>query len=129
MTDNSELLNAIKESVEKQIGYFFEPAWKRNCGEMLKEESKFAKLVDFLQRKIDLCEKALPCFSPVYRYEGYSAAYYKEYRQLLGELAFLIVLKEHLLDNRTSEEMRANIEYTICKEYSVHYSEELKEYV
>lgn len=123
------ILSAIEQSVEKQLGYFYKPAWKRICGEMLKEESRYAKLLDFLQHEIELCEKIIPCFSPVARDSEYSLGIYKTYKDQICKLCFLITLKEHLIDKRTSNEMRKNIEYTICKEYSVHYSEELKRYV
>ena len=126
---SKDLIKAIEREYAKSMDAYFSYAWREKVNEFLSDESKYARLVDWINNRIDFNRDTIDVFNPADKYEQYNNGFFKNYCNACKELAMLINFKEIILDNRCTTEMRENIEYTICKIYKIHYSEQLKCYV
>ena len=120
---------AIKKEVQSSLGKYFSYAWRDKIGELLQEETKYARLSDWFNNEIEKSKSIIGVFSPADKNECYSNSFFNTYLEEIKKLGVLIHLREILLDSRTTLKMRENIEYATQKLFGVHYSEELKEYV
>jgi hypothetical protein len=123
------LYKSIKKEFAKHEKAYFEYAWREKIGEMLESESKYEKLVEWIDKELDFTSSIVGVFSPADRNEKTTIAMVNTYRNLMEKIAILIHCRELLLDRRSTTKMRENIEYTLCKFYNIKYSEELKIYV
>lgn len=126
---SEDLIKAIEKQYAKSRDTYFSYAWREKVDEWLDNESRYARLVDWINERIDDKQTTIDVFSPADKGEWYTNDYFKSYRSACEEIAMLIHLKWLLLDNRCTTKMRNNIEYTICKVFNVHYNEMLKCYV
>lgn len=126
---SEDLIKAIEKQYAKSRDTYFSYAWREKVDEWLDNESRYARLVDWINERIEDKQTTIDVFSPADKGEWYTNDYFKSYRSACEEIAMLIHLKWLLLDNRCTIKMRENIEYTICKVFNVHYSEMLKCYV
>ena len=127
-----DIAKAIEEEFKKKDNDYFSYAWREKLGELgefLAEESKYTKLVEWINTEIDRCNETKNVLSPADKNEKTTRGMINTYLALMQKLAVLVHCRELLLDSRSTTKMRENIEYTICKLYGVHYSEELKEYI
>lgn len=124
-----EIANVLEQKLLENADTYFSYAWRDKIGEFLKEESKYARLVDWIEKQIEFCNNTKDVFSPADRNENTTVNMVNSYCELMKNLAILTHCKMLLLDNRTTVKMRENIEYTICKLYKISYNEELKKYV
>ena len=120
---------AIEREIRKNDGIYFSYSWREKLGEFLEEESRYAKLVNWLNREIELSESVINVFAPADRTKDYTKGNLATYMEQIQKLAILIHSRELLLDSRTTREMRENIEYTLGKLYGIHYSEEFGDYI
>lgn len=123
------LLNAIKNQFSKKQSVFFEYAWRDTLGEILEKESKYEKLIEWIDKELELCGDVANVLSPADKTESTTLAMMNTYKELMQKIAVLVHNREVLLDNRTTNKMRDNIEYTLCKFYNIHYNKELNCYV
>jgi uncharacterized membrane protein YebE (DUF533 family) len=133
MADNdfeikSKILRKIENELNKSFIEYFSYAWRENLDEMLTTESKYSKLVQWLNNEIEKRVSVMNCFSPA-DYDDYTSEFYKAFREQLSDISFMIYLRELLLDSKTTRKMRENIENTIEKVFNVKYSEQLKDYI
>ena len=127
-----DIVNAIEKEFKKKNDDYFSYAWREKLGELgefLAEESKYTKLVDWINHEIEICNETKNVLSPADKDEKTTRGMVNTYLALMQKLAVLVHCRELLLDSRSTTKMRENIEYTICKLYGVHYSEQLKEYI
>jgi hypothetical protein len=128
----NEIINAIQKEVAKGNEEFFGYAWREKMGELgefLEEESKYAKLVEWIDKELEQCNSLKNVFCPADRTESTTISMVNNYGELMKKLAILVHCKELLLDSRTTIKMRENIEYTLCKLYRIRYNKQLKSYV
>lgn len=127
---NSEnLIRVIEKEYAKTQDIYFSYAWRERVEETLKEESKYARLVEWINERVNLNKTIIDMFNPADRNEQYNNGFFSNYRKACEELAMLINMKCIILDNRCSSKMRENIEYAICKIFGIHYSQELGYYL
>jgi hypothetical protein len=127
-----EVVKALENELSKSQGIFFGYAWREKLGELgefLQEESKYAKLVEWIETEIAQCNEVKDVFCPADKNESTTVSMVQVYKDLMQKLAILVHCKQLLLDGRTTMKMRENIEYTLCKLYDLHYSEELETYI
>lgn len=124
-----KVINAIQKVLKSKLGEYYSCAWRENIKELLETESKYTKLVKWLDGEIEQRLLMINVFCPADRNENYTNNDFKIYSEQMKDLAIMVHCKELLNDERTTTKMRESIEYTICKIYGVHYSEYLKEYV
>lgn len=124
-----EIEKALEREIKAHLGEYFSYAWRDKLGEMLAVESKFARLLEWVNKEIADCCFVVNFFSPADKNENYTMTHIKIYLDKMRDLAVLVHCRELLLDNRTTVEMRENVEYTICKLFNIHYCENLKCYV
>ena len=127
-----DIANAIEKEFKKKNDDYFSYAWREKLGELgefLAEESKYTKLVEWITHEIEICNETKNVLSPADKDEKTTCGMINTYLALMQKLAVLVHFREMLLDSRSTTKMRENIEYTICKLYGVHYSEQLKEYI
>ncbi len=98
---------------------------------MLEQESKYSKLVDWIDREIKDKMTTANFFSPadMDKVGDYTNNFFETFREQLSDIAMLTYFRELLLDDRTTTKMRENIEYSIGKVFGIHYDEYLKDYV
>lgn len=124
-----KILKAIRSNLNNGFCDYFSYAWREKIGEMLTTESKYTKLVQWLEKEIEQELSMVNIFCPADRTDDYTNGFFKTYMEHMQGLAVKIHARELLLDSRTTTQMRENIEYTICKVYNVHYSDFLNDYV
>lgn len=123
-----KLLNAIKNEFRKHDNTYFEYAWREKIGDMLETESKYEKLVEWIDEQLDFCCETVGVFSPADRNEKTTMQNVNTYRTFMEKIAILVHCREMLLDSRSTTKMRENIEYTLCKLYKISYDKELNLY-
>ena len=126
---NEKLLEAITAQISKSLDGYFNMNWTTEIGKMLEEGSKFNSLVRLLDDEIELCRILVNGNCPAHRQDGYTRGHLTAYLTAIQKLAVLVHCQEMLLDERTTEQMRENIAYTLEKLYNIRYSEYLKEYI
>lgn len=124
-----KILVAIERECRDSLGTFFLYAWREGIANILETESKYARLVKWINGEIESAKTMVNVFAPAIRTADYRNAEIKQYLEQMQRLAVLTHSKELLLDERTTTEMRENIEYALCKLYGIHYSKELLCYV
>jgi hypothetical protein len=129
MDIKEELISVIENTLSQTLDIYFSYAWREKIGEFLEEESKYTKLVCWIDKEIDICTKAINVFSPADRDEDYKNRDIKEYLNSMQKLSTLLHFRLLLIDSRSNTKIRENIEYTICKLYDISYSEQLEDYV
>lgn len=127
--DSCDLIKAIELEYRKSKDMYFGYAWREKINEILSNESKYARLVEWINERIDFNREVIDLFNPADRTEIYSNGFFKTYCNACKELAMLINFKEIILDNRCTTKMRENVEYVICKVFGVYYNETLGCYV
>lgn len=125
----AKILRKIEREINNSFGEYFSYAWRENLNEMLENESRFARLVEWINEEIEQKMSTANIFSPADKTEQYTNDFFKTFKDLSSDIFMLIYFRELLLDNRTTTKMRENIEYAIGKVFNVHYSEFLKVYV
>lgn len=126
---SEDLIKAIERQYNKSRDAYFSYAWREKVNEFLSDESKYARLVDWINDRIDFNRDTIDVFNPADRTEQYNNGFFKKYCEACKELAMLINFKEIILDNHCTTKMRENIEYAICKFFNIHYNEQLRCYV
>lgn len=124
-----KILRKIENELNKSFITYFSYAWREKVDEMLTTESKYSKLVDWINKEIEEKMSTANIFSPADKTEQHTNDFFKTFKDLSSDIFMLIYFRELLLDNRTTTKMRENIEYAIWKVFNVHYSEFLKVYV
>ena len=124
-----KLLNALSEAFKESGEKFSEFLWRENIGEMIESQKRYSRLVEWIERQIDICMLRININTPANKSEDYTNGKFSDYLEDLKDVALLVNCKELLKDERTSREQRGNIEYTLGKIYGVHYSEYLEDYV
>ena len=125
------ILKKLRKEISDSFGNFFFYAWDEKLSQMLEKESRYAKLVDWINNEIDNKIGLSNLFSPatMEKVANYSSNFFNTFKDNIGDVAILIYFRELLLDDRSSTKIRRNIEYAIEKLFDVHYSEYLKSYV
>lgn len=129
MIDKEAIINAVKAEAEKANEIFFGYAWRAKIENWLEEESRYTELARWIEKQIDGFKRVAMTFCPADRTKDYTMEDYKTYRQAIADFAMLTQLRDCLFDKQCSEKQRANIEYTVCKAFNIHWNEQLKKYV
>ena len=126
---NNNIEKEIANIIQQNLGVYFGSAWRDKIGDMLEEESKYARLVEWINKEIDMCVQLVNVFCPADKDEEYTNGFVNTYLSQMQKLGVLVHCRLLLYDDRTTLEIRENIEYTICKLYDIEYSSMLKEYI
>ena len=123
----------FRAALEKQYGAqkaeFFAMAWREQAGALLEQASRFEKLADWCDKEIRQASIGVNVFSPADKTDDYTKGNAQIWRSSIHYLAELIYFRALLMDNRTTNEQRQNIEYTICKLYGIAYNKTLGDYL
>ena len=123
-----KILNSIEKELQKNNKAFFSYAWRENIINFIECESKYEALLKWINSTIYTQTIGINVFNPADKTDTYTNEYFKNYMESLKNFAFLVNMRDILCDQRTTTQMRDNIEYTICKVYNIHYNKELNEY-
>lgn len=126
---SEDLINAIEKQYAKTQDVYFSYAWREKIDKWLDAESKYARLVDWINERVADKQIDIDVFSPADKTKEYSNGTFNLYRKACEEIGMLLHLKGLILDKRCTTAMRDNIEYTICKIFNIHYNEQLRCYV
>lgn len=131
--DEQQFMRKVLRKIERELNgsfiQYFSYAWREKVNEMLTTESKYSKLVDWLNKEIENRLSTANIFSPADRTEDYKTEFYHTFREQLSDISFMVYLRELLLYEKSTTQMRENIEYTICKVFGTKYSEYLEDYI
>lgn len=123
-------LIAVLSDEFKKIGeQFSEFLWKEKLGEMIETQRRFVRLIEWIDREIEVSGLSIDISAPMNKDKNYTKGDMAAYLDGIQRFAVLVHSRELLLDDRTSGEQRKNIEYTLEKLYGVHYDEYLEDYV
>lgn len=123
-------LIAVLSDEFKKIGeQFSEFLWKEKLGEMIETQKRFVKLIEWIDREIEVSGLSIDINAPMNKDKDYTKGDMAAYLEGIQRFAVLVHSRELLLDDRTNGEQRKNIEYTLEKLYGVHYDEYLEDYV
>lgn len=123
-------LIAVLSDEFKKIGeQFSEFLWKEKLGEMIETQRRFVRLVEWIDREIEVSGLSIDISAPMNKDKDYTKGDMAAYLDGIQRFAVLVHSRELLLDDRTNGEQRRNIEYTLEKLYGVHYDEYLECYV
>lgn len=93
---------AIEREIRKNDGIYFSYAWREKLGEFLEEESRYAKLVNWLNEQLELYGGTINTFSPADWSEEFEESYLKQ----IQDCAVMIHARDLLLDSRCSGQMQ-----------------------
>lgn len=127
--DCENLIEALESEYKKSRESFFRYAWRERISQDLVVENKYAKLVDWINEKIENELEAINIFNPADKNEEYTMGFLKTYKEACQDLAILLNFKGLLLDDRCNVQMRDNIEYAACKIFNIRYNETLQQYI
>ena len=113
----TDLCEVLRLAFAKNNQTYFGYAWREKLGEFLEEESRYARLVDWLNEEIEFHGSVINPLGPAENGEEFEETYLKE----IQDYAVLIHLRDLLLDDRTTTQMRENIEKWLCKRYKIRY--------
>lgn len=125
----NKIVKAIAKSLNEGFCEYFSYAWREKVNEMLEEESKYSRLVQWLNAEIEQKITVINVFCPADKNDGYQNKFFSTYVEQMKELAILIHFRELMLDERSTSKMRENIEYTVGKVFNVHYNDFLQCYI
>lgn len=125
----NKILTAIRNKLNDGFVEYFSYAWREKVNEMLTEESRYTKLVQWLDKEIEQTLSIVNVFCPADKTESYTNKFFQTYLEQMKNFAVMIHFRELLLDEKTTTKMRENLEYTVCRLYGIHYSEFLNDYV
>lgn len=125
----NKLLENIERFLRDNNEEYFSYAWRTGISEILTTESKYSRLIDWINSEIKYYQDNMNVFNPAHKIDGYTNAFLRIYRDACMNITILLNFKHILLDDNTTVQMRENIEYTMCKLYNIKYNDILKIYV
>lgn len=128
MIKSEELLENLKKHFRENNEYFFSYAWREKITEILDIEHKYMALVQWIDKQIENDMQCINILNPADKQCGYTNKQFLMYQDACKNVAMLLNFKYILLHIDCNVQMRANIEYTICKIFNIKYNEELKIY-
>lgn len=124
-----DLLENIEKFMIDNNKVFFSYAWRENVINILNNEDRYSKLIDWINKEIETQKINMNIFNPADKVIEYTNEFFKNYETACKNIAMLLNFKEVLLSEKCTIKMRENIEYTICKVFNIKYNEMLNDYV
>ena len=121
------ILRKIEYELKKGFSEYFSYEWRDrigdSIGDMLDTNSRFVKLAEWFQREINLRIPSINVLCPADRETYYTVGIFRTYKETMADMAIMIHFRELLLDNRTTDKMRGEIEYAAGRIFGVRYNE------
>ena len=127
--DTNNLLKNIERFMVRNNQEYFSYAWREKINQFLTNESRFIKLVHWINEKIETYKINMNVFNPADKIENYTNEYFNNYVDACKNIAILLNFKCIILDNNCTMRMRNNIEYALCKLYKIKYNKKLDCYL
>ena len=121
----TRILRAIEEVMTQNNRHYFSYIWREKVKNELKADSKYQKLLDWINAEINISLSLINVINPA---EG-ELEYWDLYKTAMGKIAVLVHLREILLYQTCTDEMRASIERCFCEKMKIRYWEPLGEYL
>lgn len=120
-----KLEDELKKVFKANNQIFFSYAWREKLKNILTEESKYSRLVEWINERIESEFVIINIFNPADKDETFTNARMKEYLDACQNVSLLVNARTIILDNNCTTQMRDNWEYTLCKLFNLKYSSEL----
>lgn len=127
--EKEAFLSYLEDFMVENNAEFIDFAMKEQIANLLEQSSRYAKLVEWIDKQIEANKNNMNAFNPSLRNDDYINAYFKNYDEACKNIAMLLNLRFILVNKHCTNDMRENIEYTICKVFNVHYNDSLQAYV
>ena len=85
-----DLIDNIKKFMIKNNKEFFSYAWREKINKFLDEESKYAKLIEWIDKQVEIYKNNMNIFNPADKFENYNNGYFKTYEDACKNLAMLL---------------------------------------
>lgn len=121
----NQILRAIEDELHKNNLHFFSYVWREEIQNELKADSRYQKLLNWINAEIGLRESIINVIGPA---DG-DISGWDLYIRELGGLAALIHLREILTFRKCTDQMRGNIEKCVCEKMKIRYWENIDEYL
>lgn len=125
-----KLEDEYKKLFKKNNLHFFSYAWRENVNEFLSSESRYSRLIEWINKEIENCFDYINIFNPS-DWVGdkvFTVEMMNTYLEKCMKVSFLINAKTIILDNKCTTDMRKKIEYALCKMFNIKYSKEFDSY-
>lgn len=107
---------------------FFSYAWRENVANFLTNESRFVKLVEWINQRLEFDFDIINTLNPADKDIHYTNGNARTYSDACREVGILLNAKYIILDDNCTTIMRKNWEETICKLFNIQYSKFLNCY-
>lgn len=138
MIDEKVLLDHIQIKIQEELQesnlIFFGYAWRDKIENILMKESRFSRLVEWINNELEHHMRIIRLFNPSMRadYDDkmiYTVEMFENYKTALLNQSLLIHAREIILDKHCTENHREAIEAMLCKMYNIKYYETRNCYV
>lgn len=120
----NRILRAIEEELRHNNRHYFSYVWREKIKNELKADSKYQKLLDWINNEIQVNLSVSNVLDPA---EG-DLEYLDDYERAMYRFAMLTRWREQLIYPMCTDEMRANIEKALCKKMGIRYWEQAGDY-
>ena len=124
-----DLIDAIGARLKKEGNLFLPSVWTEAVVSAAEKQNRWGKLVAWADRRLDELAIVTNVMTPANRDEDYKKRDLDSWSDNMKDIAVLTSCELILLDDKTTEAQRENIEYTLEKLFSVRWSEYLNDYV
>lgn len=123
------ILKAIQEELQKSTIEFFSYAWREKVSNILTEESRFSRLIEWINNELEQNAITASLFNPAMRADHddksfYSKGFFENYKEALLNQSLLIHARETMLDEHCTDKHRETIEAMLCKMFNIKYNKE-----
>lgn len=120
----NRILRAIEEELRHNNRHYFSYVWREKIKNELKADSKYQKLLDWINNEIHVNLSVSNVLDPA---EG-DLEYLDDYARAMYRFSMLTRWREQLIYPMCTDEMRANIEKALCKKMGIRYWEQAGDY-
>jgi hypothetical protein len=119
--DSNKLIENIEKFMIRNNQTYFGYAWRENICNFLETETKYEKLLFWINKEIKTYGTEMNLFNPSDKFDKYPISFFNTYKNACCNLTMLLNFKYIIMDERCTTEMRENIEESICKIYNISY--------
>lgn len=115
----------MKRVFEQNNQEFFSYAWRESVVELLSSESKYSRLLEWINERLSFEFSIINTFNPADKESDYTKKQMKTYLKACETVGVLLNAKYIIMSDTCTTKMRENWEYTLCKLYGISYNKDL----
>lgn len=127
-----KITSSIRQTLEKSTIRYFGAAWQRHIKCILMDESRYARLLEWINNELAQDAITVCIFNPAALAddkEFYTKEVFEMYKTALLNQSLLIHARETILHDECTEQQRETVEKMVCKIFNIHYCKMLDCYM